>query len=393
MARPIVTEPTQDTIVTLSTPSACDVSRPSLIHRLQPWLPASSTADAKERWRSVLGVMLGLWGVAWLSQGLADQVGHALWLVAPLGASAVIVFALPASPMAQPWAVVGGSMISALIGLLLTRSGIGMAWAVGVVVAASVLAMFVLRCLHPPAGALALWVVLTHTQAFDFLLFPLLFNLVLLVLVAVVYNSLTGRPYPHVAETLTTKPQPSRFSAADLDSALAHYNQVLDVSRDELEKLLAYAEAAAYQRNLGELRCVDIMSAQPIAVSYDTVIEEAWTLMRAKSIKALPVVDKSNQIIGIVTLADFVRHMDAKADMPVVSPDLAHRVATIMTRRVRVVSAQLHVVALLPLFSEGGHHHIPVVNEQQQLVGIITQSDLIRALNRAVQPVALEPLS
>jgi CBS domain-containing membrane protein len=282
--------------------------------------------------------------------------------------------------------VIGGSMVSGLIGLLLVRSGMALPWSIGTAVASSVLAMFFLRCLHPPAGALALWVVLTQTHAFEFLLFPLLFNLVLLVLAAVAYNTLTGRAYPHLLEASVSAPQPSRFSAADLDAALAHYNQVLDVSRDDLEKLLTDAEAAAYQRNLGELRCVDIMSAQPIAVSYDTAINDAWALMRSKSIKALPVVDGSNHISGIVTLADFVRDKEALVEVPILQTESARPVADIMTRRVRVASASSHVVALLPLFSEGGHHHIPVVNETRQLVGIITQSDLIRALNRAVQP-------
>ncbi|OYU74531.1 MAG: hypothetical protein CFE32_17470 [Alphaproteobacteria bacterium PA3] len=57
-----------------------------------------------------------------------------------------------------------------------------------------------------------------------------------------------------------------------------------------------------------------------------------------------------------------------------------------MSRRVRVASADLHVIELLPLFSEGGHHHLPIVDAERRLVGIVTQSDLVRALHRAVKP-------
>ncbi|MBC7467916.1 MAG: CBS domain-containing protein, partial [Ramlibacter sp.] len=61
-------------------------------------------------------------------------------------------------------------------------------------------------------------------------------------------------------------------------------------------------------------------------------------------------------------------------------------VGQIMTRKVQVASADRFLIELAPLFSEKGHHHIPIINSEQRLVGIITQSDLVRALYRAVQP-------
>ena len=88
------------------------------------------------------------------------------WLIAPLGASAVLVFALPASPLAQPWPVIGGNMFSALVGVAcarwLPRPRVGRRrgdrrWPSRL--------MFALRCLHPPGGAVALLVVLTPHDA------------------------------------------------------------------------------------------------------------------------------------------------------------------------------------------------------------------------------------
>ncbi|MFB2351185.1 CBS domain-containing protein, partial [Priestia megaterium] len=55
-------------------------------------------------------------------------------------------------------------------------------------------------------------------------------------------------------------------------------------------------------------------------------------------------------------------------------------VGQIMTRQVRVASADRTLVDLVPLFSEGGHHHIPIINSERRLVGMITQSDLVGAL-------------
>ena len=76
----------------------------------------------------------------------------------------------------------------------------------------------------------------------------------LLVFAGMLYNSMTGRPYPHTqsAPGRSAPQAAARFSGADLDVALAHYNQVLDVSRDDLETLLHDAETVAYERKLGD---------------------------------------------------------------------------------------------------------------------------------------------
>ncbi|MBI3367066.1 MAG: HPP family protein [Burkholderiales bacterium] len=371
---------------------------------MQAWLvrllPGQAHVGHRERWRAVGGALVGLLITALLSRWLAGSGSGDPWLVAPLGASAVLVFAAPASPLAQPWAVIGGNTLSALVGVACAMLVADPAWASAVAVALAIGLMFSLRCLHPPGGATALLMVLTHATGVQFALFPIGVNSVLLVLAGVAYNSLTGRPYPHSQQAPAGSP-PGRFSAADLDAALAHYNQVLDVSRDDLQALLHEAELAAYQRKLGELRCADIMTREPLAAVFGTPLAEAWALMREREIKALPVIDGARRIVGIVTVADFMRQ--ANIDSPeglgqrlraLVRPsgsshsDKPEVVGQIMTRQVRVASMQRHVIELVPLFSEGGHHHIPIIDADRRLAGIITQSDLVRALYRAVKPDA-----
>jgi len=84
----------------------------ALLHALRP---APLNIDARERLRVVLGAGLGLLLAGVLSRW---ALGPSLpWLVAPIGASAVLVFGVPASPLAQPWAVVGGNTVSALAGI------------------------------------------------------------------------------------------------------------------------------------------------------------------------------------------------------------------------------------------------------------------------------------
>ena len=238
------------------------------------------------------GALLGILITAVLCR-LFGGSGTAAWLVAPLGASAVLVFAIPASPLAQPWSVVGGNTLSALVGVVCVRFIDDPAIAGAVAVAAAIAAMFALRCLHPPGGAVALLAVITHASSFGFVLFPVLVNSVLLAAVGILFNTATGRRYPHnqvVERTSTTSS--SRFSSADLDAVLQRYNQVLDVGRDDIENILHMAEMNAMERRLSDLRCKDIMTRNVVTVEYGTDLQDAWALMRRHRIKALPVVDR-----------------------------------------------------------------------------------------------------
>jgi CBS domain-containing membrane protein len=340
--------------------------------------PAPIAVDWNERTRVTVGAGLGLLLTGWLCQLMAAGSAGA-WLVAPLGASAVLVFAVPTSPMAQPWPVVGGNTVSALVGILCVRWIGPPELAAAVAVAAAIGLMFVLRCLHPPGGASALLVVLGGVTDPQFALFPVFANSLLLALAGIAYNNATRRAYPHVA------PLPAAASArdaeadaldADLDAVLARYNQVLDINRDDLKALIEDTHLRAYQRRLANIRCRDIMSRDLITVSRHTPPAQAWALFAQHRIKALPVVDAAGGIVGIVTPADFTRQ-DAAA-----KPET---IGQIMTRKVQVARVDRHLAELVPLFGGSGHHHIPIVGDQGRLVGIITQTDLVAALSGVVK--------
>ena len=391
--------PRRDAADVLPAPEVAPPPPPAWRRWLHDLLPAPVHVGQAERLRAWVGAAIGILFTGLLSRWLGGgQAGP--WLVAPLGASAVLVFAVPASPLAQPWSVVGGNTLSALVGLACVHFIPDQAWAGALAVGGAIALMFALRCLHPPGGATALFVVLAQVGSLRFALFPMLVNSVLLVAAGMVYNPLTGRRYPHGRPLPAPAPATagSRFTEADLDAAMAHYGQVLDVSRDDLQSLLQQAELAAYRRNLGELRCADIMSAEPLAVSFGTALDEAWQLMQRRRIKALPVIDRARRVVGIVTMADFMREADLARHQGlgerlralVRRSGLSHSskpeaVGQIMTRQVRVASAHRPVIELVPLFSEGGHHHIPIIDDDKRLVGIITLSDLVRALYRAVR--------
>ena len=367
--------------------------------RLARWLrhfwPAPLGIDGRERLRFIVGAVIGVLLTGLLSRWWAGGSSAGPWMVASLGASAVLVFGMPSSPLAQPWPVLGGSTLSALVGAVCSAFIPDPALAGAVAVGLAIALMVPLRCLHPPGGAMALYVVRTSGDGWHLAAFPILFNVIVLLVSAVVYNVLTGRRYPHPQRMAArTDMAQGAFTASDVDTALAHYNQVLDVSRADLEGLLHLAGRAAFQRTLGEVRCSDIMSRPPFAVEAGVSLKDAWALMRAQQIKALPVVDAQRLVVGIVTVADFMRL--ANLDM---HEGLGQRLRTlvmgrtgqpqnvgeIMSHPVQVAHVGQHAMDLVPLFSQGGHHHIPIVESEGRLVGVITQTDLVRTLAAAVQ--------
>ena len=368
--------------------------------KMRRFWPTQLTVSHQEKLRMLVGAALGILFVGVLSRYL--NTGTAPWLVAPIGASAVLVFGVPSSPLAQPWAVVAGNTLSALIGTviaLLMPDSVAMAAALAVALAIAV--MLWGRCLHPPGGAAALLVVLAHEPSFDIVLFPFLLNSVLLVVAGLVYNNLTARPYPHHSKADRDGAHSNdRFTQSDLNAALEHYQQIIDVDPSDLAQLLQYAESAAYQRTLGDLRCEEVMSRSPHAVEFGSSLSEAWRLMRQHRIKALPVIDRARRVVGIITMADFLKHAQIDDYMnlserikQVWQPSgLSHGdkpevVGQVMTRRVRVASAQSYLAELLPLFSQTGHHHLPVIDSENRLIGILTQTDVVSALAKAVRHV------
>ena len=362
------------------------------------FLPPDQQVDARERWRAAFGALLGVLLTAWLCLALTPAHGSAPWLVAPIGASAVLVFALPASPFAQPWSVVGGNTLSALVGIACAQWFGSTPFSAALAVGGAIALMFALRCLHPPGGACALLMVMGGIGDAGFALQPVLLNSLLLMLAGVAYNRATGRAYPQRATAAAAnadETQRRSFTDADLDAVLARYNQVLDVSREDLHMLLEQAQTQAWRRRSGQVRCAQVMSAEPIAVSFGTPLHEAWALLRQHRIKSLPVVDRAQRLVGIVTQADFMREarVEAHTDWPrrlaaLIRPtptthsDKVETVGQIMARQVRVVSQDRPIGDLLPLFSTTGHHHVPVIDAERRLVGMITQSDVVRALAR-----------
>jgi CBS domain-containing membrane protein len=172
---------------------------------------------------------------------LRDGSSAALpYLVPPMGASAVLVFGVPASPLAQPWPVIGGNLISSIIGIavgvLLGSPILSAAIAVGLAIAV----MSLTRCLHPPGGASALLCALgaagLESWGWGHLL-PIALNVFALALAGWLYNNLTGHPWPHHVVVPAVPPSRRTYTHEDLEQVLAEWNELLDVDVDDLDAL------------------------------------------------------------------------------------------------------------------------------------------------------------
>ena len=157
-------------------------------------------ATLQGQWIPCVGAMLGV-TLTGLISSLA--VGHgvgSLFLVAPMGASAVLLFAMPLNPLAQPWSIIGGNTISAAIGITVTHLVPDPMIAAGLTVALAIAAMSLAGCLHPPGGGIALVMVLggPHVIApgYLFALVPVALNSVLLVALGYGYQKVVRNFYP-----------------------------------------------------------------------------------------------------------------------------------------------------------------------------------------------------
>jgi CBS domain-containing membrane protein len=373
---------------------------------LEKFLPRPNTASRTEQFRAGAGAVLGLMLTALMTHLMLRDTSGMAFLVAPMGASSVLLFGVPASPLAQPWSVFGGNVVSAIVGVFCAHAIADPMYAAPLAGGLAIVCMFLLRCLHPPGGAVALTAVLAgpavHASGYQFAFMQVGLNTALMVLAALLYNNLTGRRYPHTQQSSlqpvhdTRDPMPTArvgFTRADLDAVLARYGQVLDVARDDLEDIILATEMQAYERRFGVITCGDIMSKDAITLDFASELNEAWRLLRHHKVHALPVLNRARRVIGIVAQSDFLKHSELdeyvsfgarlrgflgrSADSHSEKPEV---VGQIMSSNVITAKESTPIVELVPLMSNSGLHHIPVVNDENRFVGMVTQSDLLASL-------------
>jgi CBS-domain-containing membrane protein len=134
-----------------------------------------------------MGGLLAIATVAWLSHATGN-----LLLMAPFGATCVLLFSVPNSPLSQPANVIGGHLVSTAIGLLLHMLLPVEWWSLGLAVGLAIAAMAALRVTHPPAGADPL-VVFFDNPGWEYIGLPVAFGSLAIILIAWLFHRLPPR--------------------------------------------------------------------------------------------------------------------------------------------------------------------------------------------------------
>ncbi|HVI89686.1 MAG TPA: HPP family protein [Dongiaceae bacterium] len=401
------------------------------MNRLISWLssfwPRPMAVAWRERLRGCLGAAIGIIVTGVATRWALGADANLPLLIAPMGASAVLLYAVPASPLAQPWSIIGGNLVAGLIGITCAQVIRDPMVASAVAISFSIGAMFALRCIHPPSGAVALTAVIggpvVHGLGYKFMLVPLGINSFLLLGVALLYNNLTRHRYPHHAPATMPSIQGNvhrtgdlaatnrvGFVPADLDDVLQNYGELIDVDQEDLEQLFLQTEMHVYRRRFGDLRCRDIMSRHIVHIAPETSLAEAWQLLRRHRLSSLPLVDPTSKtVMATLDLDDFLHFIDNDgfdADTGFLQrfrqlwrkPDKAmpRTVGALVAARhpavqPRLVAEDRPIIELVPLLADGAFHQVYATDEQKRVTGLVTLSDLVAGLYRAKLTGQLPP--
>ncbi|HTK02847.1 MAG TPA: HPP family protein [Bordetella sp.] len=359
-----------------------------LKHRLSAFAPAPVGASARDKFHGALGALMGLLCTEWIARHVLGEANP--WFIAPMGASAVLAFAAPASPLAQPWSLMAGNVSAALVGVFFARWIPDPGLAAACAAAAAIAVMFSLRCLHPPSGAVALTAVLGGPSiaklGYAFALYPVALNSAVLLCIAIVFNGVFKRNYPrrHVdtAPVALNGAASTRlgFTSDDLDDALRNHDQLLDISKEDLADIVLEAERRASLRRFGGLDCGQVMARDVVVVRDDASLDQAMRLLDHHRLAALPVVDDQGRLLGVLSHGDAVaRKLRLElARQPGAAPHVLS-VRDCMRSEVAFATPAMPAIELAKAMASG-IACVPVVDAARTLVGAIYPSHLIDAL-------------
>jgi len=351
--------------------------------RFRLFIPILAGANLRDRMIACFGALLGICLTGFITAAILGKSIALPIIVAPIGASAVLIFAVPASPLAQPWSIIGGNVISALVGITVMQFVDNQLLAIGLGVGLAIAAMSFSRCLHPPGGAAALTAIIGGPAVTDlgyqFALIPVGLNSAMLVILGIAFHKLTRRKYPHVPTTVPvnthkTSDLPASlrvgFNSDDVSKALETIDETFDIDPSDLDRLLRQVELQALVRTQGKSQAKDIMSRDVISITESDPPEKARALLLDHNIRTLPVIDEAGKLKGTVGLREL--------------QNTASDARSIMVEAL-TASPDDQVVGLVPHLTDGRAHAIIVTDRDNVVQGLISQTDLLSALARSLR--------
>lgn len=369
--------------------------------------PAVGPPRLRELLRACIGAGIGLTVCTFLVRLTRAPVttegpDPTLLLIAPLGATAMLAFAVPSSPLAQPWSALMGNTVSALVGVTVVLT-VHEPWlALGLSVTCAMVAMMVLRATHPPAAGVSLGIVLTaetvREAGYSYVFSPVFLDTALLLMVAVVYNRLTGRVYPfrqpveHSPRTIDDASLRPVMEGPALQRILQELRLDANIGAADLGRLIAAAHKQAAERLFDGVTAAQIMTRDLVTAPPGMPVGQIGALFRLHKVRTLPVVGADGQFLGLVTETDLVRTMQNAADrddgkmlsrLLRASREVVEPLASdVMKPGVATVGAATPLGLLIELLAAGEQQAVPVL-EDGRIIGLVTRADLVAALARA----------
>lgn len=219
-----------------------------------------NTTRHGEKLISALGAFFGIvavyWGTRWCFPDGFMHTAGTLIMVTSMGATAVLLFAVPQGALSQPWSVIGGHLLSAFVGVTVQQLFPDQPWTPALAVGLAVGVMHYLRCMHPPGGATALAAVIGGAEIYRleyfYLVAPILINVISIVLMAIVFNAFfPWRRYPaHLTRRKLAKPAVAserqfELTQEDFSAAMEQLNSYVDITSENLTQLLELAKQHA----------------------------------------------------------------------------------------------------------------------------------------------------
>lgn len=220
-----------------------------------------------ERIVSAIGGFVAILCIFVVSQWFVGSPGAGV-IVASMGASAVLLFAVPHSQLSQPWAVLGGHVLSAIIGVTCAQVIANEILAASAAVGLAIGGMYYLRCVHPPGGATALAAVIggeaIQSLGYQFVITPVLVNVVVILVMALLFNYMfSWRRYPAWLQegkkdqsVVSDGSDPNVISHGDFVYALSQVNSFVDISEYDLLRIYEVATHRSRSRHLDSHKIV-----------------------------------------------------------------------------------------------------------------------------------------
>lgn len=362
--------------------------------------PAMGFTGWAESLRATAGMFVGMAALILFFSPDPGASAWGLFVIAPFGASAVLLFALPNSPLAQPWSAVVGNAVSALVGVGLVLTIDLPELRIVLAPALAVLAMHLCRALHPPGGAVALATVLAPQAAQElglfYVLVPVALGTLALVPVAALVAAISGRRYPFRQPPAPGQPQTRPLdrlgvSRAELAGLLQEFHQSANIGVEDLARLISAAELLAARHHTDGITCGEIMSRNLVTVGPDAPLTEVAAIFRDRGFTSLPVVAADGSYLGVIFQIHLIRRgadeallrgqrfTATLARLFGAGGDHIVRAREVMDPHVPGRPPETPVHDLLPLLAEGPNDAVPVL-EGTRILGIVTRTDLIAAL-------------